>query len=169
MVSPQLATFAQAVRLGWWALGQRQHQRAQKRAFWIRAFPRRNLAEESLAEIAPWDCETYPGRTRAFAELIGVKPSTGRKYLGGHNNLPPKHALRLAEYLDEKQKRISDIVIRLREYANREQPGISRRRLDRLALAHEEGRKAYIRKVVARQEAAEAATLGPGDCGPTGE
>jgi plasmid maintenance system antidote protein VapI len=116
------------------------------------------MAEESLDEIAPWTVETYPGRNRAFAELLGIKPATGRHYTSGRVKLPPKHALRLADYLDEKQRRIADLVLRLREYAAAEGPQIKRKRMEKLADAHEAQRLAYVRKVRARQEEAEAAT-----------
>ena len=145
--------FAQAIQLGLWALGRRQHERSLRRSLWLGNSSRENLAQESLAEIAPWECITYPGRIRAFAELLGVRPSTGRRYLApGGARLPPKHAVRLADFLDEKQKRIADLVLRLREYAAREGPPSRQRMMQNVFKAQAAARAAYVRKVRARQE-----------------
>jgi hypothetical protein len=95
----------------------------------------RSLADQSVALFAPWSVQTYPGKRRALAQLLGVRISTARKYLRGEAQLPWYHAERLAAYHEHCAERHAEIARLLQAYAPKRKEEVGRLRGRALMLA----------------------------------
>lgn len=105
------------------------------------------MGVRALRLLQPWEIWEYPGRNRALSEILGIARETARQYASGRRELPPKHALRLADYLMGKAIQMREISEELRKDAT--ERGVRKRRgqLQRLQMAHEKNRVNRIRKV----------------------
>jgi hypothetical protein len=110
-----------AGRLGLWLLGRRQHAAAQKR----RAFPTRvrngtsTLAARFAQLICPWRTYEYAGSRVILGAILGVNPQYAKNLMqaGYRSRLPPKHAQRLAGFLELHASKCDALARELRAYA----------------------------------------------------
>ena len=110
-----------AGRIGLWLLGGRQHAAAQKR----RAFPTRvcngtsTLAARFAQLICPWRTYEYAGSRVILGAILGVNPQYAKNLMqaGYRSRLPPKHAQRLAGFLELHASKCDALARELRAYA----------------------------------------------------
>jgi hypothetical protein len=93
------------------------------------------LADQVIALVAPWSVQQYPGKRRAFAQLIGVGISTARTYLCGQAPLPAYHAERLASFCEQRAIEHTDAARLLRAYGRTRAEEVRRLRGRALMLA----------------------------------
>lgn len=119
MPSPQTVSKAfdpvQAGRYGLWLLSLRSHKAALRRT----AFPARvwklSLIDRFRRVILPWRVYEYPGGAGFLSQLCGVARSTTYGWING-KSLPGKHALRLAQYLEQHASECEALALELRAY-----------------------------------------------------
>jgi hypothetical protein len=106
-----------AGRLGLWLLSRRSHRAASRRI----AFPYRRtggrLARRVADLICPWDIFEYPGAIRFFSALLGISRGSAKRYLATSCEIPRKHAVPLAVYLEHHAAECQALAIELRAYA----------------------------------------------------
>ncbi|HEY2540831.1 MAG TPA: hypothetical protein VGI28_15255 [Stellaceae bacterium] len=93
------------------------------------------MADQVIALVAPWSVQQYPGKRRAFAQLIGVGISTARTYLCGQAPLPAYHAERLASFCEQRAIEHTDAARLLRAYGRTRAEEVRRLRGRALMLA----------------------------------
>jgi hypothetical protein len=117
-----------AGRWGLWLLGNRSHNRSIGSQTCPPLYGGDRIIGHVYTQLAPWKRFEYPGRIKYLADVLGVSRETARKYSGCQRDLPPKHALRLADYLEAKAIRLKELAEALRSEALQRQ---ARQRRDR--------------------------------------
>jgi hypothetical protein len=109
----------EAGRFGLWLLARRSHRAKQKRvAFPERAWPQ-TLVWRWVRLITPWRVYEYPGAAVVISSLCGIAPSYAWNLLkpSWADKLPPRHARRLADYLEGHASECEALARELRAYA----------------------------------------------------
>ena len=109
-------------RLGLWLLGRRSHNAAKKRIPFPKAIDLRtaSLLRRAAALICGWEVWEYPGAPRCLGAIIVVRASSAERYLRPSRDVPRKHAIRLAEYLESHASECEALAAELRAYAGAE-------------------------------------------------
>jgi hypothetical protein len=108
-----------AGRFGLWLLSRRSHRAKQRRvAFPARVWPQ-TLVWRWVRLISPWRCHEYPGAAVVISSLCEIAPSYAWNLLkpSWASKLPPRHAHRLAAYLEAHAAESEALARELRAYA----------------------------------------------------
>jgi hypothetical protein len=97
-------------------LGVRAHAAAERRV----AFPpvrHSTLVWRFTRLIVGWKISEYPGMARYLSALLGIAPSYARNLLKPSWKLPPKHAQKMADFLEKHASECDALAHELRAYA----------------------------------------------------
>lgn len=108
----------QAGRFGLWLLSVRSQRAAQKRIAFPERVRKQSLNSRVQRLIAPWYVYEYPGATVIISHICGIARSTAQGWING-KRLPPKHARKLADYLERHASECDALARELRVYAER--------------------------------------------------
>lgn len=105
-------------RIGLWLLGMRSHRASLARVAFP-SVPYATLAWRFANLLAPWRIREYPGTAGYLSALLGISRSYARNVLKPGAKLSPKHARKMADFLEKRASACDALAAELRAYAGK--------------------------------------------------